>query len=64
MRILFYDIYTFTKLKLITIGVFCRPLNKANFMELIVKGFSHLNIKYDELTLILYKTEIIFQIEK
>ena len=42
-----------------------RPQNQDNFMELIVKGFSHLNLKVNEmlwviLTLIFYKVEIIF----
>ena len=33
------------KSKRIIIGVFCRPPNQANFVELIVKDFSHLNQK-------------------
>ena len=42
-----------------------RPQNHDNFMELIVKGFSHLNLRVNEilwviLTLIFYKVEIIF----
>ena len=54
------------KSKPITIGVFYRPPNQANFMELIVKSFSLLNLKDNEiyllgdLTLIFYKTGIIF----
>ena len=32
------------KSKPIIIGVFYRPLNQDNFMELIVKGFSNLNL--------------------
>ena len=53
------------KSKPITLGIFYRPPNQANFMELIIKSFS---FKSDEtkyiflviLTLIFYKTEIIF----
>ena len=37
------------KLKPITIGVFYRPPNQANFMELTFKGFSHLNLKDNEM---------------
>ena len=37
------------KSKLITKGVFCRPPNKTNFMELIVKSFSLLNLKDNEI---------------
>ena len=36
----------------ITIGVFYRPPNQANFMELIVKSFSLLNLKDDEIYLL------------
>ena len=39
------------KSKPITIGVFYRPLNEANFMELIVKSFSLLNLKDNEIYL-------------
>ena len=41
-----------TKLKPITIGVFYRPPNQANFMELIVKSFSLLNLKVNEIYLL------------
>ena len=34
-----------SKSKPITIGVFFRRSNQANFMELIVKNFSRLNLK-------------------
>ena len=37
------------KLKPITIGAFYRSPNQADFMELIVKGFSHLNLKDNEI---------------
>ena len=40
------------KSKLITIGVFYRPPNQANFMELIVKSFSLLNLKDNEIYLL------------
>ena len=40
------------KSKPITIGVFCRPPNQANFMELIVKSFSLLNLKDNEIYLL------------
>ena len=40
------------KSKPITIGVFYRPPNQANFMELIVKSFSLLNLKDDEIYLL------------
>ena len=40
------------KPKLITIGVFYRPPNQANFMELIVKNFSLLNPKDNEIYLL------------
>ena len=52
------------KSKPITIGVFYRPPNHANFMELIVKSFSLLNLRIMKyiflviLTLIFYKTGI------
>ena len=39
------------KSKPITIGVFYRPPNQANFMELIVKSFSLLNLKYNQIYL-------------
>ena len=35
----------FPKSQLITIGVLYRPTNQAKFMEFIVKGFCHLNLK-------------------
>ena len=38
--------------KLITIGVFYRPLNQANFMELIVKNIFHLNLQDNEIYLV------------
>ena len=46
----------------ITICVFYRPPSQSNFMELIVKDFSHLNLKDNEvdLLLIFFKTEITF----
>ena len=37
------------KSKPITVGVFYRPPNQANFMELIVKSFSLLNLKDNEI---------------
>ena len=40
------------KSKPITIGVFYRPPNQANFMELIVKSFSLLNLKDNEIYLL------------
>ena len=40
------------KSKPITIGIFYRPLNQANFMELIVKSFSVLNLKDKEIYLL------------
>ena len=59
------------KSKPVTIDVFYRPANQANFMQLIDKDFSHLNLRDNELhiflvilTLIFYKTEIIFLMEK
>ena len=54
------------RLKPITIDVFYRSPNQANFMELIVKSFSLLNLKDNEIyllsdfKLIFYNTEIIF----
>ena len=39
------------KSKPITTSVFYRPPNQANFMELIVKGSSHLNLKDNEIYL-------------
>ena len=46
----------------ITLCAFYRPPSQSNFMELIVKDFSHLNLKANEINLLLifYKTEIIF----
>ena len=41
-----------SKLKSITVGIFYRFPNQANFMELIVKGFSHLNLKDNEIYLL------------
>ena len=35
-----------------TIGIFCRPPNQANFMELIVKSFYLLNLKDNEIYLL------------
>ena len=40
------------KLKPITIGVFYRPPNQANFMDLIIKSFSLLNLKDNEIYLL------------
>ena len=40
------------KSKSITIGVFYRPQNQANFMELLVKRFSLLNLKDKEIYLL------------
>ena len=40
------------KSKPITIVVFYRPPNQANFMELIVKSFSHLKLKENEMYLL------------
>ena len=40
------------KSKPVTIGVFYRPPNQANFMELIVKSFSLLNLKDNEIYLL------------
>ena len=40
------------KSKRITIGIFYRPPNQANFMELIVKSFSLLNLKDNEIYLL------------
>ena len=40
------------KSKPITIGVFYRSPNQANFMELIVKSFSLLNLKDNEIYLL------------
>ena len=40
------------KSKPITIVVFYRPPNQANFMELIVKRFSHLKLKENEMYLL------------
>ena len=37
------------KSKPITIGVFYRPINQANFMELLVKSFFLLNLKDNEI---------------
>ena len=36
----------------ITTGIFYRPQNQPNFMESIVKGFSHLNLKNNEIYLL------------
>ena len=44
----------FPKSKPVTIGVFSRPQNQANFMELIVKSFSLLNLKDNEIYLLGY----------
>ena len=38
--------------KPITIGAFYRPQKQANFMELIVKSFSLLNLKHTEMYLL------------
>ena len=48
---IFFDILL-PKSKPITIGVFYRPQNQANFMELIVKRFSLLNLKDNEIYLL------------
>ena len=40
------------KLKITTITVFYRPPNFVNFMELIVKDFSHLNLKDNKIYLL------------
>ena len=40
------------KSKLITKGIFCRPPNKTNSMKLIVKSFSLLNLKDNEIYLL------------
>ena len=40
------------KSKPVTIGVFCRPPNQANFKELNVKSFSLLNLKDNEIYLL------------
>ena len=40
------------KSKRITIGIFYRPSNQANFMELLVKSFSLLNLKDNEIYLL------------
>ena len=45
-----FDIYL-PKSKPITIGFFSRTPNQANFMELIVKNFSNLNLKGNEIYL-------------
>ena len=56
----------FPKSKPITIGIFYRPPNQTNFMELLIKNFSLLNLKDNEyiflmiLTLTFYKMEITF----
>ena len=42
----------FPKPKSITIGLFYRPPNQANFMELIVKSFSLLNLRDNEIYLL------------
>ena len=44
----------FPKSKPITIDVFCRLQNQANFMELIVKSFSLFNLKDNEIYLLGY----------
>ena len=49
-NIIFYILLP--KLKPVTLGIFYRPPNKANFMDLIFKGFSHLNLKDDEIYLL------------
>ena len=61
----------FSKSKPIIIGVFYRPPKQANFMELIVKSFSLLNLKYNEICLfsdfninLLQNGNYKFQIEK
>ena len=41
-----------SKLKPITIGVFYKCPNQANFMELLVKSFSLLNLKANEIYLL------------
>ena len=40
------------KSKSITTSIFYRPPNQANFMRLIVKDFSHLNLKDNEIYLL------------
>ena len=40
------------KSKPITIGIFYRPPNQANFLELILKDFSYLNLKDNEIYLL------------
>ena len=40
------------KSKLIDTGIFYRPSNQVNLMELIIKGFSHLNLKDNEIYLL------------
>ena len=40
------------KLKITTITVFYRPPNFVNFMELIIKDFSHLNLKDNKIYLL------------
>ena len=37
--------HTFAKSKPITLGVFYRTPNQASLIELIMKGFSHVNMK-------------------
>ena len=62
---IFFDILL-AKSKPITIGVFYRPLNQAEFMDLIVETFSNLNVKDNKiylsvvLKLIFFKTVIPF----
>ena len=40
------------KSKLIPIGIFYRPPNQTNVIELTVKGFSHLNLKDNKIYLL------------
>ena len=47
-----------TKSKPITVDVFYRPPNQANFMELIVKDFSQFNLKDNKIYLFVILTLI------
>ena len=47
---------TFFKSKPITIGVFYRPPNQPEFMDLMVEKFSNLNLEDNEIYLIGYFT--------
>ena len=61
-----FGIILLQKSKLSTIGVFYRPPNKANYLDLMVEKLSNLNLKDNEIYLladfksIFYKTTIIF----